>query len=73
MHPAYWRRGHGTRLVKWTLELTKLDGVQVPRGVNAADMGAKLYKSLGYEYVYLLGSNVDVEGDQDDPEGVSIY
>ncbi len=46
-HPAYWRRGHGTALVKWGKALAQLD--RVNQGVVAADMGERLYLSLGYE------------------------
>lgn len=49
VHPAYWKRGHGTQLAKRTIELCKTD--KVAQGVNAAGMGAKLYKTLGYEYI----------------------
>ncbi|CAH0051750.1 unnamed protein product [Clonostachys solani] len=46
VHPAYWRRGHGTSLVKWGKALADVD--RVNQGVIAADMGEKLYTSLGY-------------------------
>lgn len=47
MHPAYWRRGHGGRLVRWGIDLANLD--KVDQGVIAAEMGKSLYLSLGYE------------------------
>lgn len=47
VHPAYWRRGHGTALVNWGMELARLD--RVKQGVIAACMGEKLYLSRGYE------------------------
>lgn len=46
VHPAYWRRGHGTALVKWGKSLADLDGME--QGVVATDIGEKLYTSLGY-------------------------
>ncbi|CAH0020749.1 unnamed protein product [Clonostachys rhizophaga] len=46
VHPAYWRRGHGTLLVKWGKALAEID--RVVQGVIAADMGEKLYTCLGY-------------------------
>ncbi|KAH7318671.1 hypothetical protein B0I35DRAFT_432674 [Stachybotrys elegans] len=47
VHPAYWRRGHGTTLVRWGKSLADLDGMD--QGVVAADMGEKLYMPLGYQ------------------------
>jgi GNAT superfamily N-acetyltransferase len=46
VHPAYWKRGHGRRLVRWGMALADLD--QVDQGVIAADMGEKLCLSLNY-------------------------
>ncbi|RSL78025.1 hypothetical protein CEP52_017669 [Fusarium oligoseptatum] len=46
VHPAYWRRGHGGRLVRWGIDLADLD--KVCQGVIAAEMGKSLYLSLGY-------------------------
>ncbi|ATY60503.1 Acyl-N-acyltransferase [Cordyceps militaris] len=64
VHPAYWRRGHGTKLVNWSISLCKLDNVT--QGVSAAEMGANLYKGLGYTFI----CKVEADGDEDDPEGV---
>lgn len=47
VHPAYWRRGHGTTLVEWGKSLADLDRME--QDVVAADMGEKLYTSLGYQ------------------------
>ncbi|RSL79627.1 hypothetical protein CEP52_017498 [Fusarium oligoseptatum] len=47
VHPAYWKRGHGRRLVRWGIDLAEIDGVC--QGVIAAEMGKSLYLSLGYE------------------------
>ncbi|KAJ5722859.1 hypothetical protein N7488_000894 [Penicillium malachiteum] len=67
VHPAYWRKGHGTQLVKWTLNLARMDGIT--QGVNAAPMGARLYEALGYEIICIARE----EGDEDDPLGVYTY
>jgi GNAT superfamily N-acetyltransferase len=64
VHPAYWRRGHGTRLVKWGMQLADIDGVK--QGVIAASMGKDLYLKLGYRLLHM----VQVEGDEDAPDGV---
>jgi N-acetylglutamate synthase-like GNAT family acetyltransferase len=49
VHPAYWYKGHGTALVKWGLELAKMDSI--PQGVVASVMGEKLYIKLGYKLI----------------------
>ena len=64
VHPAYWKRGHGSSLVKWSRSLSDLDAV--PQCVSAADMGARLYKHLGYSFV----TRIEEPGDNDDREGV---
>ena len=46
VHPAYWKRGHGTQLVKLGIELSKIDNVA--QGVSAAGKGKVLYTKLGY-------------------------
>lgn len=46
VHPAYWKHGHGTTLVRWGMRLADMD--QVRQGVIAAEMGAKLYLGIGY-------------------------
>ncbi|KAI8710406.1 hypothetical protein NCS52_01577200 [Fusarium sp. LHS14.1] len=48
VHPAYWRRGHGSRLVQQGIDhLAKLGGAN--HGVIAAETGKPLYLQLGYE------------------------
>lgn len=49
VHPAYWRRGHGERLVRWGLDAANVDGVSM--GVLASGMGERLYSRLGFEQV----------------------
>jgi GNAT superfamily N-acetyltransferase len=60
VHPAYWRRGHGTALLDWGMQLGSLDLVK--QGVIAADMGEKLYLSKGYKKL----ANV-IATDENDP------
>ena len=66
VHPAYWNRGHGSRLVRWGMALSDMD--QCRQGVIAADMGAKLYLQLGYEKL----CDVQLDDDQNAVEGVTI-
>ena len=61
VHPAYWRRGHGTVLLEWGLELVHLDYTK--QGVIAADMGEKLYLSKGYKKLDMV-----IATDKSDPE-----
>ncbi|OAA74023.1 Acyl-CoA N-acyltransferase [Cordyceps fumosorosea ARSEF 2679] len=66
VHPAYWRRGHGIRLVTWSANLSQLDVVN--QGVIATPMAEKLFKGLEY----ILIDRRKVPGDQDDPEGAFV-
>lgn len=52
VHPAYWRRGHGSRMVKWMLELASTD--RVGMGVTASSMGREVFLSLGFKRVELV-------------------
>ncbi|KAF2005269.1 hypothetical protein P154DRAFT_356773 [Amniculicola lignicola CBS 123094] len=47
VHPAYWKRGHATRLVSWCTRLADLDNL--PLGISAAPMGAKIAASAGFK------------------------
>lgn len=58
VHPAYWGKSHGATLVKWGLELAKMDGV--PMGVSGPEKGAKLYKALGFKPL----AKLEFEGDE---------
>jgi hypothetical protein len=62
VHPAYWKRGHGTSLVKWGMTLADLD--QVDQGVVAAKMGELLYLRLNYSKL----AEVHVRDDKDPAE-----
>jgi N-acetylglutamate synthase-like GNAT family acetyltransferase len=46
VHPAYWARGHGGNLVKWGMELARID--KVKHGLFATKMGKGLYDKLGW-------------------------
>ncbi|KAF2017330.1 hypothetical protein BU24DRAFT_343565 [Aaosphaeria arxii CBS 175.79] len=47
VHPAYWRRGHATRLVNWCTSLADREDTQV--GISAAPMGATVAAKAGFE------------------------
>lgn len=66
VHPAYWKRGHGSTLVKWGLEISKIDGVAM--GVIGPDMGVNLYKSLGFKPLI----DLVYEGNDLMPEGLKM-
>ncbi|KAF2189586.1 hypothetical protein K469DRAFT_561746 [Zopfia rhizophila CBS 207.26] len=66
VHPAYWRRGNGTKLVKWGLELADLD--RVKQGVIAAEMGEKLYLSMNYKKLY----DIEVMDDENSGNKVKV-
>ncbi|KAK1834936.1 hypothetical protein QBC39DRAFT_220654, partial [Podospora conica] len=65
VHPAYWRRGHGTRLATWARDLSVLE--EVPQCASSATMSKPIFRSLGYRQV----DSIVAEGDEDDPGGVS--
>ena len=67
VHPAYWGRKHGKELVKWGLELARIDGVK--QGLTGSELGMGLYKSLGFE----LKTELVFEGDEDMPEGLRLW
>jgi N-acetylglutamate synthase-like GNAT family acetyltransferase len=46
VHPAYWRRGHGTRLVRWCCNLADSEGVDIT--VSAAKMGVPRFLDAGF-------------------------
>ena len=47
VHPAYWRLGHGARLVEWAIKLARVDRVKL--GVVATGNGQSLYARLGFK------------------------
>lgn len=59
------RRGHGTALVRWGLDIADTDLVK--QGVIAADMGAKLYLALGYSKI----TDVYAGSDEEAPDGIT--
>ncbi|KAL6399312.1 hypothetical protein AUP68_17858 [Ilyonectria robusta] len=64
VHPAYWRRGHGSAVARRGVALSDID--QLDQGVAATSMGAKLFKHVGYEWL----TDLHVKGDDTNPEGV---
>ena len=66
VHPAYQGQGHGGTLVRWGLELARVDGVQ--QGVIGPAKGTKLYQSLGFE----LLTELHWDGDDITPEGLKL-
>ncbi|MCJ1403375.1 hypothetical protein MMC11_006598 [Xylographa trunciseda] len=66
VHPAYQGRGHGAALVRWGLELARMDGVK--QGVIGPEKGMKLYKSLGFE----LLDELQWPGDDTTPGGLKL-
>ena len=66
VHPAYQGHGHGGALVRWGLELARMDGVK--QGVIGPEKGMKLYKSLGFE----LLDELQWPGDDITPDGLRL-
>lgn len=66
VHPAYWKKGHGSKIAKWGVDLADLDNAD--QGVLATSMGANLFRHVGYEFI----TNLHVDGDGCDPEGVTF-
>ena len=60
VHPAYWRRGHGTVLTKWGQRLAVMD--HIATGVSGNDVSVKLYEKVGYK---LLDSVVISEKEEE--------
>ncbi|VUC30722.1 unnamed protein product [Clonostachys rosea] len=66
VHPAYWNRGHGTRLTQWGLDLAKVDNTR--SGVIATQMGQTLYRGIGWKNL----ADVHIAGDEVVPGGVTV-
>ncbi|MCJ1448074.1 MAG: hypothetical protein MMC23_008587 [Stictis urceolatum] len=70
-HPAYWGRGHGSKLVRWGLEYSRLNGVG--QGVVGPPMGMRVYLKSGF----VLKDKMTWDGDEITPEGlgkeVAVY
>jgi GNAT superfamily N-acetyltransferase len=66
-HPAYWSRGHASKLANWGLELADIDGVAA--GVSAARMGAPFFSHLGFK----LDEVVEVKGYKRQPESLFVW
>jgi len=65
VNPAYWRRGHGRRLLEWGIRVACID--QVELCICAAGSALKLYQASGCE----LLESWQLEGDEVSPEGVA--
>jgi GNAT superfamily N-acetyltransferase len=66
VHPAYWKRGHGRKLLKLGTALAEVD--QVDQGVLATTMGAALFSHIRSQDL----TNVHCEGEEEAFEGLSI-
>jgi N-acetylglutamate synthase-like GNAT family acetyltransferase len=66
VHPAYWRRGHGSTLAKYGLNLANID--QVNQAVLATSMGADLFKYMGFKLI----NESQINGGKEDPTGYTI-
>ncbi|KAL2148941.1 hypothetical protein VTH82DRAFT_1627 [Thermothelomyces myriococcoides] len=64
-HPDHRRRGAGTELTKWGIDLAKRLGV--PTTLFASPMGLKLYEKLGFHEIGKC--HVQVDGD---PESLTL-
>lgn len=67
VHPAYWRRGHGSTLANWCVQLADMDDVVV--AVSAASMGQLLFEHVGFKLV----EKVEVPGYDQHPESISLW
>ena len=67
VHPAYWRRGHGTNLAQWGIDFSRTD--RINQCVSASEMGYPVFERLGFNVV----CKIEGPGDEADPEGVQTY
>lgn len=67
VHPAYWDRGHASKLTKWCMALAEVDHAGI--GVSATPMGRQLFERMGFEEKQV----VDVEGYNGHPESISLW
>ena len=75
IHPAYWGREHGKNLVRWAMELARMDkknlGAAAPELVQGASKSGDwidLYDKLGFRTV----KEIHIEGDEIVPQGASF-
>lgn len=66
VHPAYWKRGHGSKLAQWGVDLAALDAVD--QGVLASGMGTRLFEHVGFKRII----DLHVPGDKKNPEGFDL-
>jgi len=62
VHPAYWRRHHGTTLIKWVTDHVDTLGEDI--GVSAAPMSRILFQRAGFQ----LAELVEIPGCRNRPE-----
>ncbi|KND87485.1 hypothetical protein TOPH_07896 [Tolypocladium ophioglossoides CBS 100239] len=66
-HPSHWRRGHGTLITKWFIDLARQD--QVGLAVAAAPMGKVHFSSLGFK----KAKTVEIPGYHDHPNPIYAW
>jgi GNAT superfamily N-acetyltransferase len=67
VHPAYWRRGNGTLLLRWTAKLADAD--HIPLGIASVPMGIKISRNVGFE----KKEEIDVKGYSEHPENFMVW
>jgi N-acetylglutamate synthase-like GNAT family acetyltransferase len=67
VHPNYWRRGHGTNLSQWQLDLADQD--QAGMGVAGSAMGKTLFEHLGFK----TAETIMVPGYKDHPSVLEVW
>lgn len=60
-HPDYWRRGAGTKLCNWGIDLAEKHRTYI--SVFASPMGEKLYAQLGFKKLAVVV--VQVKGEEE--------
>jgi GNAT superfamily N-acetyltransferase len=67
VHPAYWKRGHGGRLIKWCTDLADMDHEVL--AVSAQKMSIGLYERARFE----CREYVEVEGYERHPNSIFLW
>ncbi len=65
IYPAYFRRGHASRLIQYAKDLSKIDGIQI--GVVSVPNGRALVEHLGFKVheVYHVQANDELDAPQE--------
>ncbi|KAK6525865.1 hypothetical protein TWF281_010909 [Arthrobotrys megalospora] len=66
VHPSYWRRGHGSSMVKWGMDLAKENNETL--GTISSTMGNALCEALGWS----REDTIHLEGDDEAPDGLTF-